>query len=133
MTPDEAMQSWLRIEHEAVWLYPVIGARFDGLASKARSSYLAHRNRRDQLLARLHASGVDPAPTSLGYDEGPLRSTKQARAEAQRVERNIAAACLTLAGVTDGDARTYAVDNLRRAALAQIKWGAQPTAFPGLP
>ncbi|AXT85229.1 hypothetical protein C6I20_08515 [Aeromicrobium sp. A1-2] len=132
MTPTEAMQSWLRLEHEGIWLYPLIGARFDDLAAQARSSYAAHRTRRDQLLSRLNAAGVEPAPTALAYDEGELRTIKQARAAAQRVERNIAATCLLLAGVTDGDERTHAVTELRRAALAELTWGAEPTAFPGL-
>lgn len=133
MTPTEAMQSWLRLEHEAVWLYPVVGARFEGLAGRARSSYSAHRSRRDQLLSRLHALGVEPAPTALAYDEGTLRTTKQARAAAQRVEGNIAAACLVLAGLAEGDERTFAVAELRRAALAELTWGGEPSAFPGLP
>ena len=31
MTAISAMQNWLALEHEAIWLLPVVGARFDEL------------------------------------------------------------------------------------------------------
>lgn len=133
MTSTEALQGWLALEHEAVWLYPVIGARVGTVADRARQSYGAHSNVRDALLDRLHQIEVEPVPTMLSYDVGRLRTKAQARAVAQRVEREIAAACLTLTGDSTGDLRTYAIAGLRRAALAEIAWGGRPDAFPGLP
>jgi hypothetical protein len=133
MTSTEALQGWLALEHEAVWLYPIIGARFDAVASRARRSYGKHVDVRDGLLARLHQLEVEPAPTALSYDVSRLRTAAQARVAAQQVEREIAAACLTLAGDSSGDLRTYATAGLRRAALAELTWGGPPTAFPGLP
>ncbi|MEJ7636176.1 DUF4439 domain-containing protein [Aeromicrobium sp.] len=133
MTSAEALQDWLAIEHEAVWLYPVIGARFDDLANRARRSYALHRNLRDRLLARLDDLGVEPVATALTYDVGPLRTKAQALSQARRVERDVAAACLTLTGESSGELRAFATRELRRAALAELAWGAQPRAFPGLP
>ena len=133
MTSTETLQDWLALEHEAVWVYPVIGARFDALAGRARTSYGKHRDLRDQLLSRLHQMDVEPVPTELSYDVGQLRTKANAIAAARRIERDIAAVCLTLAGDSTGDLRTYATAGLRRAALAEIAWGAQPDAFPGLP
>lgn len=133
MTSTEAMQDWLALEHEAVWLYPVIGARFAPVAGRARSSYAKHRDARDRLLFRLHQMDVEPVPPALSYDVGRLRTRARALAAAQQIERDITAACLTLAGDSTGDLRTYAVAALRRAALAEIAWGARPVAFPGLP
>ena len=43
MTRLDDLQTWLALEHEAVWLYGMIGARVDGLARPARTSYDAHR------------------------------------------------------------------------------------------
>jgi hypothetical protein len=128
----ETLQDWLALEHEAVWVYPVIGARVDALARRARRSYRAHRTVRDQLLARLHTLGVEPVPTELAYDIGRLRTRKQALAVARRVERDIAAVCVTLAGESEGELRAYASAGLRRAALAELSWGARAHAFPGL-
>ena len=133
MTSAETLQDWLVLEHEAVWLYPIIGARFDAVAASARRSYGAHRNLRDALLARLHDMDIEPLPTALGYDVGRLRTEAQALAAAQQVERGIAATCLTLAGDSTGDLRAYATAGLRRAALAELAWGGDPDAFPGLP
>jgi hypothetical protein len=133
MTSTEALQDWLALEHEAVWLHPVIGARFDTLAGRARRSYAQHRDVRDRLLAQLDDLGVEPVSTDLSYDVGRLRTKARAITAARQVERDIAAACLTLVGESTGELRTYATAGLRRAALAEITWGGQPDAFPGLP
>ena len=133
MTATEAMQGWLALEHQAVWLYPVIGARFDGLADRARRSDEAHRDERDRLLARLHALDVKPVVAKLSYDVSGIRSAQQAQRAARRLEGSIAAACLTLVGDSiEDDAQTYAIRGLRRAARAELAWGGQPRAFPGL-
>ena len=133
MTSTEAMQDWLALEHEAVWLYPVIGARFAAVADLARTSYGAHRNVRDGLLARLHQMDVEPVPTALAYDVGRLRTKARSVVAARQIERDIAAACLTLVGDSTKELQAYATAGLRRAALAEIAWGAPPDAFPGLP
>lgn len=134
MTPVVAgLQRWLALEHEAVWLHPVIGARFDELSGRARSAYATHRAVRDELLVSLRALDATPVATELTYDLGPLRTKAQAAGRARQVERAIAAACLALAGVSDGDDRTRAIRGLRRAALAELTWGGRAEAFPGLP
>ena len=133
MTSTEDIQDWLALEHEAVWLYPVIGARFKDLADRARASYDEHRDVRDRLLLRLHEMRIEPVSTALSYDVGRLRTKSRARAAAQDVERGIAAACLTLIGDSTGELQAYATAGLRRAALAELAWGGQPAAFPGLP
>ena len=133
MTAAETLQDWLALEHEAVWLYPVIGARFDAVAERARTSYGKHHDARDRLLFRLHQMDVEPVPTALSYDVGRLRTRARAVTAARQIERDIAAVCLTLAGDSTGELRTYATAGLRRAALAELTWGGRPDAFPGLP
>lgn len=133
MTPTEAEQAWLALEHEAVWLYPVLGARFEAVRERATSSFTAHRDTRDDLLARLRAHGDEPVVAALTYDSGPLTSADEARAAARTLETAISAATLTLAGATEGAARTYAVTALTTSALAELSWGADLQAFPGLP
>ncbi|MCW2831164.1 MAG: hypothetical protein JWP31_1856 [Aeromicrobium sp.] len=132
-TSSQALQSWLALEHEAVWLYPVLGARFGDLADRAADSYAAHRAARDRLLAQLRAREVTAPSTLLSYDVGPLRTDDHARRAARRVERSIAAACLALVDTTTGDARATAIGALTAAARAELAWGARPSAFPGLP
>jgi hypothetical protein len=133
MTVVEALQGWLALEHEAVWFYPVAGARRDDLVDRARTSFTTHRATRDNLLVRLRGLGAVPVPAALTYDVGPLTTSDEARAAAQSLEQRIAAACLTLAGEAEDDAREHAVTHVTRAALAQQTWGAGPQAFPGLP
>lgn len=133
MTATGALQAWLLLEHEAVWLFPVIGARLDDLVDPATASFEAHRDTRDGLLSRLRALGVAPPSAELTYSVAPLTTSGEARTAAQSLEARIAAACLTLAGEAEDDLRAHAVRNLTRAALAAQTWGAEPKAFPGLP
>lgn len=133
MTPTEALQAWLALEHEAVWLYPLIGARFGDLRPRASTAFRTHRDTRDALERRVRAAGEDPVANRLTYDVDPLTSQKRALRAARQLEARISAACLTLAGVSEGDLRAYAITNLTRAAVAELTWGARPQAFPGLP
>ncbi|MET0448060.1 MAG: DUF4439 domain-containing protein [Aeromicrobium sp.] len=133
MTPADALQAWLALEHEAVWTYPVLGARFDDLLDRATASFEAHRDTRDAVLARLRALDVEPVSTALTYDVGPLATAVEARAAAQTLEAAVSAACLALAGAAEDDGRAYAIRNLTRSAVAEMTWGAPPRAFPGLP
>ncbi|MDR7087385.1 hypothetical protein J2X11_002224 [Aeromicrobium panaciterrae] len=133
MSATEAMQNWLALEHESVWLYPVIGARFDQLTQRAREAHDAHLSTRDHLLARLHTLDIEPVPAKLSYAVGSLSSPQVAIKLARRLEQAIAAACLDLAGESSeqGDQK-YAITRLRRAARAEMAWGGEPRAFPGL-
>jgi hypothetical protein len=133
MTPTEALQAWLALEHEAVWLYPVVGARLDGLRGRATTSFEAHRDVRDDLVVRLRGLGAEPVSAALGYAAAPLTSADEAGAAAQSLEARVSAAVLTLAGVAEADLREFAVGALRTSALAEQTWGAAPKAFPGLP
>lgn len=133
MTTADALNAWLALEHEAVWLYPVIGARFPDLRSRATRSFEAHRDVRDALLSRLQRLGVDPVSTQLSYRLGQMKTDKLAGRTAQNIESRISAACLQLAGEAESRTRTYAIKHVKRAALAEQTWGAAPSAFPGLP
>jgi hypothetical protein len=133
MTPTESLQAWLALEHQAVWLHPVLGARFDELRQRATASFAAHRATRDAVIARLRSVDAEPVRTRLAYDVGPLTTADEARVAARTLEAEICAACLTLAGAAEDEARAHAVTNLTRAALAELGWGAPVRAFPGLP
>ncbi|MCL3818872.1 DUF4439 domain-containing protein [Aeromicrobium wangtongii] len=133
MTPVEALQAWLALEHEAVWFYPVVGARRADLVDRASASFEQSRDVRDALESRLRALGAEPVDAELTYDVGPVTTSEQASAAAQSLEARIAAACVLLAGVADDGLRRYAVRGVTRAALAEQTWGAAPQAFPGLP
>lgn len=133
MSAISAMQKWLALEHEAVWLLPLVGARFDELTKLSRRSYDAHVATRDELLERLHQAGADPVATALAYDVGPPKKTNEARTAVRSVETRIAAAALTLVGEVQDKSRTFATSSVRQAALAELAWGGEPKAFPGLP
>jgi uncharacterized protein DUF4439 len=131
MTRLDDLQSWLALEHEAVWLYGLIGARVNGVAKSASTSYDAHRLARDRLIALVDRGGGQPVGPALTYGAG-VDTPKDARAAASSVEERIAAACITVFGRADTDGRRFAMSGLRRAALAALDWGAPVRAFPGL-
>ncbi len=133
MTAVTAMQQWLAVEHEAVWLYSLVGGRFRELTRQSRRTRDAHLVTRDELLDRLHKAGAEPVATGLSYDVGALSTTVEARKAVRGVEGKIAAATLGLVGESSGETRDFATKALRRAALTDLDWGGAPTAFPGLP
>jgi len=126
------LQAWLALEHEAVWLYGLIGARVDNLARPASTSYDAHRAARDRLRKQVDDAGGQPVGPALTYGDDRIDSAKDARTAASNVEERIAAACVTVFGTVGQDGRRFAMSGLRRAALAALDWGAPVRAFPGL-
>lgn len=133
MSERSALQQWLALEHEAIWLLPLVGARFGELTRLSRRTRDAHLVARDELLQRLHDAGADPVATALSYEVGPLKTVAQAKKAVRSVETRVAAAALGLVGEMAGDERVFASTALRRAAMTQLDWGGAPTAFPGLP
>jgi hypothetical protein len=123
------LQGWLALEHEAVWLYGLIGGRFESLREHARDSWDAHRDTRDRLAELVKAGGGTPVGPAMGYGK-PAASPAEARAAAQGIEHRIAQASVTVAGARRH--RRFAVAKLRESARAAVAWGAQPEAFPGL-
>ncbi len=132
MTRLDDLQTWLALEHEAVWLYGMIGARVDGVAKAASASYDAHRLVRDRLISMVDRAGGEPVGPALTYGDSRVDSPKDARTAASSVEERIAAACVAVFGAADSDGRRFAMSGLRRAALAALDWGAPVRAFPGL-
>lgn len=131
-SPVDELQAWLALEHEAVWLYGMIGARVGDLSEAARTSFEAHRAARDRLRDLVSDADGEPVGPELTYGDRRVDSRQVARTAAQEVEARIAAACLTLFGAAGSDGRRFAMAGLRRAALASLDWGADPVAFPGL-
>lgn len=127
------LQKCLALEHEAIWLFGYLGGRESGIADRARTSYDAHRRVRDTLITMLHDSGSATAGPRSDYALTPVATAAQARAVARTIESRGAAAYLALVGATEPADREFALQMLRKAALASLAWGAEPSAFPGLP
>ena len=124
------MQAWLALEHEAIWLYGVIGGRVNDLDEDAARSWARHRDARDRLIAVINAADGRPDAPSMGYEPTHIDSTGAARRAAQSIENRIANACVGLLA-SDID-RVRALTGLQASAQAAVAWGAQPEAFPGL-
>lgn len=128
-----ALKQCLALEHEAIWTYGFIGARVPTVADHAHAAYESHRAIRDTLIAMLHDSRSAVRGPLSDYTFTAAKNTKQANAIARSIESRSEAAYLALVGATEDLDRKYALRMLRKAALAGLDWGSEPSAFPGLP
>src|SRR5262245_55102319 len=119
----EAWQAWLAVEHEAVWLYSLIGGRLDDLSDAARAEWNRHRDTRDRLTALIRADGAEPERPHLSYPEASIHSVTDAQRAAQTIEAKVEIAAL--ACINDTAHRPDSVAALRAAARAAANWGAQ--------
>jgi hypothetical protein len=126
----ESWQAWLAVEHEAVWLYGLIGGRIEDLSDAARTEWNRHRDTRDRVTALIRADGAEPNGSQLAYQDGPVDTVADARRAAQTIETKVEIAAL--ACISDETQRPEVVAALRAAARAEAEWGANATAFPGL-
>lgn len=124
--------AWLALEHEAVWLYPVIGARHEPLRDLAEDALAEHRERRDRLMQVFSDAELEPPAPQLSYDVGELDGIDDARAAARSLESRVCAALARLVGHVEGEQRTAVIRALRESAIDILAWGGSPEPFPGL-
>ncbi|WP_435771965.1 DUF4439 domain-containing protein [Nocardioides sp. SYSU DS0651] len=133
-----ALQAALAAEHAAVFVYGALGAQASQSATPAlhaalTEAYVVHRDRRDELDAMVAAVGAEPVAAEPGYDlPADLRSPAAVTARALRLERAAATTYAHLVASTSGDARAWAVDALRDAAVRALRFGGGPEQLPGL-
>ncbi|MFI6849995.1 ferritin-like domain-containing protein [Kitasatospora sp. NPDC050467] len=131
-----AFQGALSAEHAAIYGYGVVGARLpdDQQRTDARTAYAAHQTRRDAWQRLLGGAGATPSAAAAGY-QLPFAVSDAAGAGrlAAHIETRLTAVYADLVAAVTGTQRTTAADALRECALRARRWGAAPTAFPGLP
>lgn len=134
---DDARQDLLAAEHAAVWLFATFGGRVSQSAAPALSAAITqafqmHRARRDQLLAELHADGVEPVAAEVGYQlPNEARTTVQLEAAALAVESRCTAVYSAAVGRSSGATRAWAMRALVDSAVRQLAFGGVPTPLPG--
>ncbi len=138
LTPVEALQKALAGEHAAVYLYGILGAhasksRQPSLFAKLDSTYEGHRTARDELTVLISAQGEDPVAAQVSYElPGQVGSAEEIVATALTVERRMTLLYGELVGHTVGRQRSWAIGQLDRSALRELRFGARPSRFPGL-
>ncbi|NDL59289.1 ferritin-like domain-containing protein [Phytoactinopolyspora mesophila] len=131
----DALQSALAGEHACVYGYGVVGSYLsDDAQAGARRALEIHERRRDDLRARLLALDAEPVAALAAYtlpfavDDG-----SSARELAGVLEERLGALYADLIGVgAEGDLREFATGAMADTAVRAVRWGAEPTAFPGL-
>jgi hypothetical protein len=133
---EEALQEALAGEHAAIYAYTVIGGRLDddsALVRQAVESHADHRALRDVLTEVLLARGDSPVPTEAGY---ALPTAVDGAASARRLARLVEDRCgvlhAALVATAEAEERRLGAQALVDCALRGLRWGARPTAFPGV-
>ena len=132
----DAVQAALAGEHACVYACGLAGGLLDGPGQQAAAAARdAHRGRRDELSQVVRRLGATPVAALPAYAlPFPVTDPATARALLADVENRLAAvyADLVAAGATDG-LRAAGAAGVRDAAAAAVAWGANVTAFPGVP
>lgn len=123
---------WLELEYEAVWIYPVIGARVSELRDAALEQFEAHRERRDVLIERLTQGRTSVPEPQPAYAIGPITGQPEADLAAQSIEQRITSATGALVAGSTGDDRAMVLEAMRTSAVNQVVWGGKVEPFPGL-
>lgn len=127
------LQNCLALEHEAIWVYAYLGARVRDADDAAHRAFGNHRHSRDKLLAMLSDAGTPNPSPKASYVVGTAKNFDQSATIARSIEAKSASAYLALVGASEGKDREFAINTLRKAALATLVWRGKPAAFPGLP
>lgn len=130
-------------EHAAVWSYGLVSAFLPPANTAAVSAAsLAHRERRDAVVALLARAGVAPPTAAAAYrPPAPVTDATSAAALAIVAEDDVAAAWRAVAERTEadtgGELRRLAIDAVTASATTSVTWrriaGRTPLvpAFPG--
>jgi hypothetical protein len=138
MSAVDALQAALAAEHAAVFVYGALGGQTSqsahpALYAEVTAAYVAHRDRRDELVATITDSGKEPVPAEPGYDlPADLTSPTAVSDRALRLERACAATYAYVVASTTGRQRQWAVDALLDAAVRELGFGGRPERLPGL-
>ena len=118
-TAEEAFAAALVAEHAAVFGYGLVGARLDSSTlALATQAELAHRARRDVLVARLTERGAKAPVAEPAYSlPEPVTDQASALKLAVGIEERTAAVWRAALLSTDGDDRRVAVDALTDCAI----------------
>ena len=138
MSSQAALLAAIRIEHEIVYGYGVVGAHLRGVRQRYAAMRLAaHQTLRD----RLQASASTTVRAAPAYElPGPVVNAHEAAALAVQLEDAAAAAAYALVAAAGADSavRRLAVVTLGDVATAARRWRAitgatDDPAFPGQP
>lgn len=139
----EAVFAALGTEHAAVWSYGLVSAFLPATnAAAITAASLAHRERRDAVVALLAREGVTPPTAAAAYrPPTPVTDATSAATLATVAEDDVAAAWRAVAERTEadtgGELRRLALDAVTTAATTSVTWrgiaGRTPLvpAFPG--
>ncbi|WP_244932321.1 ferritin-like domain-containing protein [Nocardioides sp. W7] len=137
MSEVDALQTVLAAEHAAVYVLGALGGQTSASAQPAlfaalQDAHAAHRDRRDQVVARLQGLGASPVPAEPAYELPPdLGTVAAVTTRARELEAGCASTYGFLVGSTTGALRRWAVEALTDAAVRGLGFGAAPEILPG--
>jgi hypothetical protein len=137
MTMLEALQTTLRAEHAALYVYGTLGAQTSRSAQPAlydavSSAYATHRARRDLLVRAIADLGATPDASAPSYVvPRQLGTPQEVRRAALELERGCAETYAWLVANTVGERRRWAAGALNDAAVRELAFRGTPEMLPG--
>jgi Domain of unknown function (DUF4439) len=131
----DALQVALAAEQAASYGYGIVGSHLHGAKFTASSAdCVEHERARDLLGTMITARGAQPRAASVAYKlPTAVGNSSEAVALAIILERQVAAAYLSLVALPDPALRAFGARMMAAAAVRAARWGARTQAFPGLP
>ena len=141
----DAVTAALAAEHAAIWAYGLVSAFLPAtVGTDLAAAALAHRERRDAVVALLEGAGAPAPPAAAAYrTPAPVTDAPSAAALTVVAESDVAAAwravCERTEAADGGELRTLGIDAMVAAATVGVRWrrlaGTEPVVpvFPGLP
>lgn len=133
----DALQATLAAEHNAVYVFGLIGSRTSSSAeaelyAALRAAYEAHRNSRDDLIGEIAGLGATPSPAAAAYTSPAGLDTSDGRYQAAlALEQACASTYGALVGATAGPRRLGAIGLLNDVAARELSFRGTPEIFPG--
>ena len=137
MSAVDALQTALRAEHAALYVYGTLGAQTSASAQPAlydavSAAYVAHRGRRDLLVRTVRGLGATPAASAPSYVvPRRLGTPQEVRRAALELERACAETYAWVVANTVGEHRRWAAGALNDAAVRELAFRGTPEMLPG--
>lgn len=137
-SPLDALQQTLAAEHAVVHLFTTLGGLTSasgepGLYALLGEQHRVHRGRREQLVVMIRSRGGQPVAAEPAYTLPDTSTPVAVRAAGLAAEERCAQAYAAQVAATSADARDWAAMTLAESAATLLRWGADPTPFPGAP
>jgi len=124
------IQNAIRSEQNYVYACGLAGAQLNGGARRRAVAQIAARQQRIQALASMITDGDVPTTPPAFTPPIAIENARSARASLAQLNNALVGVYAQMAASTEGEDRTFAVEQAQDSARTAVQWGAASQAFP---